>query len=248
MNKTFKILFKLILALTITIVFTSCYTVHSTNYVKEDNYAVFNIKSPTTSNNFTDINNGLKLTYDFWGENLIIVIENISDKTIFVDLNKSIVTSGKERIIYNSMVSGSFNVLPIEAGNKIEVTNFYIFNTDNEEKVKAKIKVAKGFTSKSLSFKTGDYPINITNIVKFGFEKNNCTEFILEDNFYSENVKILNQPDFDHLIQYGKLYNKTFYKTSTTKIEETQRIETIIAPEDMVNIFITVLFFALSVY
>ena len=248
MIKTLKILFKLILSIVISFVFTSCYTVHSTNYVKEDNYAVFNIKNISTSDNFTDINNGLKLTYDFWGENLIIVLENISDKTIFVDLNKSLVTSGKEKTIYNSMVLGSFNVLPIEAGNKIELNNFYIFNTDNEDRVKEKIRIAKGFTSKSLNFKTGDYPINIKNIVKFGFEKNNCKQFTVENKFYSEKVKILTSSEFEHLIQYGKLYNKTFYQTTTTKVEETQRVETLIAPEDMVNIFISVLFFALTIY
>ena len=248
MIKTYKILVKFSLILAIALSFSSCYTVHSTNYVKVDNYAVFTLESPTVSENFTDINNGLKITYDFWGENLIIVLENISDKTIFVDLNNSLVSSGKEKTIYNSMVSGTFDILPIEAGKKIEVNNFYIFNTDNEDKIKEKIKTAKAFTSKSLSFKTGDYPINITNTVKFGINKEKCDEFIIEDKFYSEKVNILNLSDFEHLSQYGKLYNKTFYKTTSTKVEETQRVETLIAPEDMINIFISVLYLALTIY
>lgn len=248
MKKAYKILTKIVLLLAIAIVFTSCYTVHSTNYVKEENYAVFTIKSQTVSDNFTDINQNLKITYDFWGENLIIVLENISDKTIFIDLNNSLVSSGKEKTVYNSMIAGTFNTLPLEPGNKIEVDDFIIFNTDNEERIKDKIKIAKGFTSKAFSFKTGDYPINITNTVKFGFDKANCNEFIIEDKFYSEKVNILNISDFEHLNQYGKLYNKTFYKTTTTKVEETQRLETLIAPEDMVNIFISVLYLALTIY
>jgi len=248
LKKRYKILTKIILSLAIAIGFTSCYTVHSTNYVKEENYAVFSIKSQDVTDDFTDYQEGLKITYDFWGENLIIVLENISDKTIFIDLNNSLVSSGKEKTVYNSMVAGTFDILPLESGNKIELDDFIIFNTDNEEKIKEKIKVTKAFTSKSLSFKTGDYPINITNTVKFGINKEKCNEFIIKDKFYSERVKILNISDFEHLKEYGKLYNKTFYQTSTTRVEETQRIETLIAPEDMVNIFISVLYLALTIY
>lgn len=248
MKKTYKIINRIILSIAVAIVFTSCYTVHSTNYVKEENYAVFSIKSTDITDDFTDYKEGLKITYDFWGDNLIIVLENISDKTIFIDLNNSLVSSGKEKTVYNSMVAGTFDILPLESGNKIELDDFIIFNTDNEEKIKEKIKIAKTFTSKALSFKTGDYPINITNTVKFGYVKTKSNEFIIEDKFYSEKVKILNISDFEHLNQYGKLYNKTFYQTSTTKVEETQRLETLIEPEDMINIFISVLYLALAIY
>jgi len=235
-------------SIVITFVLTSCYTVHSTNYIKEDNYAVFTLKSQSASANFTDYKNGLKITYDFWGENLIIVLENISDKTIFIDLNQSKVSSDKEKIAYNSMVAGTFDILPLEPNNKIELDDFIIFNDDNEEKIKEKIKIAKDFTSKALIFKTGDYPINIKNSIHFGYNKTQCNEFTLEDKFYSERVKILNISDFEHLSQYGKLFNKTFYKTTSTKVEETQRVETLIATEDMIDIFISVLFLALTIY
>ena len=245
MNKQIKLIKISIFLMAFTLMFTSCYTTQTTSYETRDSYAVFDIKSDNTNDNFTYNKNGLKITYDFWGDNIIVVMENISDSTIFIDLNTSKISTGKEKMIYNNMVSGSFNVLPIEPGNKVEVNNFIIINSDNEIRIKEKIKEAKHFSQQNLSFKTGDYPIKIQNKINYGYTNDTSNEYVINNDFYSSRVKIISSDDFNHLIEYGKLYNKTYYKTSYTERIDKSEMHQLFTPEQMADIFVTIIYFAL---
>jgi len=245
LKKINKISLKVLISISFLLIFSSCYTTKTTSYVQEKNYAIFEMKGDNTENNFTHEKNGLKLTYDFWGENLIVVLENISDKTIFVDINKSYITTGKEKVNYNSMIAGDFTVLPIEPGKKIEVNDFLIINSDNETRIKEKIKIAKQFSDASLSFKTSDYPIKLENKIVFGSKSSSYSEFLMNDNFYAEKVNIINPTDFNHINQYGKLYNKTYFQTSITTEKESINLEPIMSPAQMAELFVYVVYFAL---
>lgn len=196
----------------------SCSTtkeVTTTNYPNKTDIAILTIESKDVAKNFTYFKNGLKVTYDFWGETTLIILENISDSIIFIDLNNSYITTGKEKLNYNKMIKGSFNILPLLPDSTVDLHNFFTINNDNVDKLNQRIKEISNYKYKQKYFKKNECPINITNTVKFSVKSANSYKFTITNNFYSSKINIVTKTQFYELQQYNKkLYNKTFYNKS----------------------------------
>jgi len=196
----------------------SCSTkekITSTNYFNKTDIAILTIESKDVTKNFTSFKNGLKVTYDFWGETTLIILENISDSIIFIDLNKSYITTGKDKLNYNKMIKGSFNILPLLPDSTVNLHNFFTINNDNVDKLNQQMKEISNYKYKQKYFKKNECPINITNTVKFYVKSTNSYKFTITNSFYSSKINIITKNQFYELQQYNKkLYNKTFYNKS----------------------------------
>ncbi len=194
----------------------------TTSYGNKTDIAILTIESDDVAKNFTYFKNGLKLTYDFWGETTLIILENISDSIIFIDLNNSYITTGIKKLNYNKMIKGSFNTLPLLPDSSVDLSNFYTINNDNVEKINYRIKEISNFKYKQKYFKKSECPINITNSIRFSVKSHNSYKYTITNKFYSSKINIITKTQFYELQQYNKnLYNKTFYKKSDYE-EETQ--------------------------
>ena len=210
-----KIYFYILFAL---ITLFSCATKEkttTTSYNNKSDIAILTIESNDVANNLTYFKNGLKVTYDFWGETTLIILENISDSIIFIDLNNSFITTGYKKLNYNKMIKGSFNTLPLLPDSTVDLSNFYTINNDNAKKLNYRIKEISKYKYKQKYFKKSECPINITNTIKYSLKSANSYKFTIENNFYSSKLNIITETQFYELQQYNKkLYNKTYYNKS----------------------------------
>jgi hypothetical protein len=179
---------------------------------KQNYYAIFSFESNDVTNNFTKYQSGLKVTYDFWGETASIILENISDSTLYVNLNASLITTGNKKLNFNDMIKGSFNTLPILPDSVIELYNFNIINDDNIELVENSINEIKTFVNKQKFYKQSEYPIKIFNHIEFSVNSIKNQPIKIQNDFYASKINLISETEYYQLTQYNKqLYNKTYY-------------------------------------
>jgi len=219
MKKYFYILFVIITLFSCT---TKEKATTTNSYSNKSDIAILTIESDDVTNNFTYFQNGLKVTYDFWGETTLIILENISDSIIFIDLNNSFVTTGNKKLNYNKMIKGSFKTLPLLPDSTVDLSNFSTINNDNVEKLNSRIKEIAHYKYKQKYFKKNECPINIINTIRYSVKSANSYKFTITNNFYSTKLNIITETQFYELQQYNKkLYNKTYYNKSNYQ-ESTQ--------------------------
>ena len=195
----------------------SCYVSKGTSSTKKG-YAILKFNSyDKIRNNFTQYNSGLKVTYDFWGATLLVILENISDSTLYINLNSSKTSNDYEKLTYNDMISGDFSVLPLLPDSIIELQSFYIFNPLNLNRLKPKIKELKHFVYKQKFFKKGEYPVILSNEIHFSI-KQFGKEFKkdIKASFYSEQLILKTDSEFTAFQQD----NNELYKYSFIDINE----------------------------
>ncbi len=184
----------------------------SSKYVNKtsDDYAVIGFKSEDVRNNFTQYKSGLKITYDFWGETLLIILENVSDSVLYINLDKSIIKSDNKSLSYNNMIAGSFSELPLMPDSIIELNNFFIITEKDYPKIKEQIKSLDQFVNKQKFFKIPI--IHIENNVEFSIKQyNKRFNKNIKANFYSENIRLVSPDTLNSIEQTDNmLYAKTF--------------------------------------
>lgn len=186
-----------------------------TNYSNKSDIAVFTFESNEVRDNLTYHKNGMKVTYDFWGETVLVILENISDSTLFIDLDKSILSTGNEKLNYNKMIKGNFKILPLLPDSIVELHNFYIVNNDNVNAIDYSIKEISKYKYKQKYFKKNEYPISLSNSIIFSAKSVDAHKYSIANTFNSVKINIITETQFYELQQYNKeLYNKTYYNKS----------------------------------
>jgi hypothetical protein len=211
----------------------------------ESDFAILLMESKDVKDNFTDYQNGLKLTYDFWGEAVVVLLENISDSILFIDLENSEITIGLQSLKYDVMLKGDSGTFALLPDSIVELNNFRHINKDTDGKILYEVNELLSHQYRQKAYEKNESPIIVTNLIRFSVYNENLSSYSISNTFYASVLNLISEKEFYALKQSdNRLYNKAYLNLSNSRERARNRIDW---TDESKEIFIEVLYSVLEI-